>query len=203
VVAVLVVATSVVAGCGGGPDPTSQQLGGPAVADLSQAWDVQLEVVEVDPPAIVVDEPNRSRTYEFDAGECPERIEVEVADGQAAPVAEDLAVETDQGRCIGSATLEVAGGTVRGVPFVQVDETTFAMAYEATVPCLDDAGAPVGELAQHHELVWRLEAVDAPDELRGELERTIRTDPGCAPPAGQETATVERLLGTPRSGDDA
>jgi len=122
----------------------------------------------------------------------------EDAEVATTPVAaEDIAVETDLTRCIGTATVEVAGGTVTGLPVAQVDETTFAMSYEARVPCLDDAGAPVGELAQVHELDWELEAADAPNVLTGELVRTIRTDPGCAPPVGQESGTIEQLRATP------
>lgn len=197
VVAVLVMALLLVS-CGGGPDPTSQQLGGPAAADLERAWDVTLEVAEVVPSAIVLPEEERRREYAFERGPCPDQIEVVAAEGQAPPVApEDVHVETDEEGCIGSATLQVAGGTVSGVPFVQQDDTTFAMAYEARVPCLDAAGAPVGDLAQHHELVWELDARLAPEVLTGELVRTVRTDPGCAPLAGEASGTVEQLRATP------
>lgn len=196
-------AVAVLAGgaCGGGADLTSQQLGGPAAADLERAWDVTLEVVEVVPPAIQGDEP-RQREYRFERGACPDQIRVEAHEDEGSgPTIEDLRSETDPETCLGSATLEVAGAVVSGVPFVAVDDTTFAVAYEARVACLDEAGLPVDDLFQRHELVWELEAADAPETLSGRLERTIRTDPGCAPPAGQPARTVERLHAVPS--DDA
>jgi hypothetical protein len=194
-VLLVVVATG---SCGGGDTPSAQQLGGPAAADLERTWDVTLEVAEVIPSGIVVAEPRRDREYRFERGDCPTEVEVSAAEGDPAPIAaEDITVETDLSQCVGTATVEVAGGTVTGLPFAWVDETTFAMSYEARVRCLDANGAPVGELAQVHELEWELEARDAPEELTGELVRTIRTDPGCAPPAGQETGTVEQLRATP------
>jgi hypothetical protein len=188
--------------CGGGPDPSAQELGGPAAADLERTWEVTLEVTEVQPAAIELDEVERSRVYAFERGSCPTEVEVAGEQGGPPPVpAEDVHVETAPEGCIGSATVEVAGGTVSGLPFVQVGPTRFRMAYEARVACLDAAGQPVGDLAQAHELVWELDAADAPEELTGELVRTIRTQPGCAPPAGQETGTVERLRATPLPAD--
>jgi hypothetical protein len=197
---VLVLAAS--GSCGGGSTPSAQQLGGPAAADLERSWEVTLDVVEVIPSGIVVAEPHRERAYRFERGDCPTEVEISAAEGDPAPIAaEDITVETDLLRWVGSATVEVAGGTVSGLPFAQVDETTFAMSYEARVRCLDADGAPVGELVQVHELEWELEARGAPELLTGELVRGIRTDPGCAPPAGQESGTVEELRATPAPTD--
>lgn len=194
--ALLLVTTS----CGSGDVPSAQQLGGQAAADLERTWEVALEVTEVVPADTQLDESSSTRTYRFErAGrdECRDTVEVE-ADGDAEAIpAGDLTVETDLSSCVGTATLEVAGATVHDLAVAQVDETTFTMSYEARVPCLDEAGAPVDDLVQVHELEWQLDATDAPDLLTGELAHTIRTDPGCAPPPGQQSGSVQAVRATP------
>lgn len=193
-VAVLVL---VGAACGGGVTPSAQQLGGPATADLERAWDVQLVVEQVEPSGLEAP-PDRERRYRFERGECPDQVTVEPDEGATAPIdAEDVRVETDPEACLGTASIAVEGGTVSGVPFVQVDDTTFRMSYEARIACVDDAGEVVEGLGQSHELLWEVDARDAPTELTGELVQTVRTDPGCAPRAGQARSTTSSLVGTP------